>query len=197
MVEAMMRAACLLPWLLLALVASPSAAHRLDEYLQAMLVFIEPSGIQLQINLTPGVEVADQVLARIDRDDDGVISKDEAGAYAELLKRDLSVRLDGHNVGLKLTGYEFPKPSELRSGLQIIQVEFTAICDFDAGPHELIVENSHVPTASVYLFNAAKSKSGAVQVISQNRNNDQSVGEIEFILTPPSNASKILTTTEP
>jgi hypothetical protein len=107
------------------------------------------------------------------------------------------VRLDGHNVGLKLTGYEFPKPSELRSGLQIIQVEFTAICDFDAGPHELIVENSHVPTASVYLFNAAKSKSGAVQVISQNRNNDQSVGEIEFILTPPSNASKILTTTEP
>jgi hypothetical protein len=62
------------------------------------------------------------VLARIDRDDDSVISKDEAGAYTELLKRDLSVRLDGHNVGLKLTGYEFPKPSELRSGLQIIQV---------------------------------------------------------------------------
>ena len=136
MVEAMIRAACLLPWLLLALVASPSAAHRLDEYLQAMLVVIEPSGIQLQINLTPGIEVADQVLARIDRDDDGVISKDEAGAYAELLKRDLSVRLDGHNVGLKLTGYEFPKPSGLRSGLQIIQVEFTAICDFDAGPHD-------------------------------------------------------------
>jgi polyphosphate kinase len=126
MVEAMIRADCLLPWLLLAPVASPSAAHRLDEYLQAMLVVIEPSSIQLQINLTPGVEGADQVLARIDRDDDRVISKDEARAYAELLKRDLSVRLDGHNVGLKLTGYEFPKSSELRSGLQIIQVEFTA-----------------------------------------------------------------------
>jgi polyphosphate kinase len=189
MVEAMIRAVRLLPWLLLTL-AWPSAAHRLDEYLQAMLVVIEPSSIQLQINLTPGVEVADQVLARIDRDDDRVISKDEAGAYAELLKRDLSVRLDGHNVGLELTGYECPKPSELRSGLQIIQVEFTAICDFDAGPHKLIVENSHVPTASVYLFNAAKSKSGAVQVISQNRNNDQSVGEIECILTPPSDTSK-------
>jgi hypothetical protein len=81
--------------------------------------------------------------------------------------------------------------------LQIIQVEFTAICDFDAGPHKLIVENSHVPTASVYLFNAAKSKSGAVQVISQNRNNDQSVGEIEFILTPPSDASKTAKTPTP
>src|SRR6476660_7821089 len=115
MVEAMIRAACLLAWLLRALVASPSAAHRLDEYLQAMLVVIEPSGIQLQINLTPGVEVADQVLARIDRDDDGVISKDEAGGYAELLKRDLSVRLDGHNVGLKLTGYEFPNPASFEA----------------------------------------------------------------------------------
>jgi hypothetical protein len=136
------------------------------------------------------------VLARIDRDD-GVISKDEAGAYAELLKRDLSVRLDGHNVGLKLTGYEFPKPSELRSGLQIIQVKFTATIDFDAGPHELIVENSHLPTASVYLFNAAKSKSGSVQVTRQSRNTDQSVGEIEFILTPPSKASKTAVTPTP
>ena len=158
---------------------------------------IEPSNIQLQINLTPGIEVADQVLARIDRDDDGVISQDEAAAYAELLKRDLSVRLDGHTVGLKLRGYEFPTPSELRSGLQIIQVEFSAISDFDAGPHKLVVENSHVPTASVYLFNAAKSKSGSVEVIGQNRNNDQSVGEIEFLLTPPSNASRTAVSATP
>ena len=167
-----------LPWRLLTLGAWPSAAHRLDEYLQAMLVIIEPSGIRLQINLTPGVEIAGQVLARIDRDHDGVISTDDAAAYAELLKRDLSVRLDGHNVGLKLTGHEFPNPSELRSGLQIIQVEFTAICDFSAGRHKLIVENSHVPTASIYLFNAAKSKSGSVQVARQSRNTDKSVGEI-------------------
>ena len=62
--------------LLLALLAFPSAvfAHRDDEYLQATLVAIEPSGIRLQINLTPGVDVAEQVLALIDRDQDGVIS---------------------------------------------------------------------------------------------------------------------------
>ena len=197
MVAAMIRAARFLPWLLLALAVSPSASHRLDEYLQAVLVVIEPTNIQLQINLTPGIEVADQLLARIDQDDDGAISKDEAGAYAELLKRDLSVRLDGHIVGLKLRGYEFPTPSELRSGLQIIQVEFIAICDFDAGPHKLVVENSHVPTASVYLFNVAKSKSGSVEVIGQNRNNDQSVGEIDFLLTPPSNASRSAVTPAP
>ena len=179
-----------LPWLFLTLGAWPSAAHRLDEYLQAMLVVIEPSGIRLQINLTPGVEVAGQVLARIDRDHDGAISTDDAAAYAELLKRDLNVRLDGHIVGLKRIAYEFPEPGDLRTGLHIIQVEFAATSDFDAGPHKLIVENRHVPAISVYLFNAAKPKSGSVQVTRQNRNNDQSIGEIEFIVTSPSDVSK-------
>jgi hypothetical protein len=186
-----------LPWLLLVLVARPSPAHRLDEYLQAMLVGIEPSGIRLQINLIPGMEVAGQVLARIDRDQDGTISTDDAAAYAELLKRDLAVRLDKDNLELNLTGCEIPTPSELRSGWHIIQVEFTVIHDFDAGPHKLIVKNSHLPTTSVYLFNAAKPKSGFIQVISQNRNHDQSVGEIEFILTSSSNASTRAITTQP
>ena len=83
--------------LLLALLAFPSAvfAHRDDQYLQATLVDIEPSGVRLQINLTPGMAVAERVLAQIDRDRDGAISKNEAAAYAESLKRDLTVRLDG------------------------------------------------------------------------------------------------------
>jgi polyphosphate kinase len=179
-----------LPWLFLMLVAWPSAAHRLDEYLQAMLVIIEPSGIRLQINLTPGVEVAGQVLARIDRDHNGAISTDDAAAYADLLKRDLNVRLDGQQVGLKLIAYEFPEPGDLRTGLHNIQVEFAATSNFDAGPHKLIVENRHAPAVSVYLFNAAKPKSDSVQVTRQNRNNDQSIGEIEFIVTSPSDASK-------
>ena len=64
MVEAVTRTLCRLA-LLLALLAFPSAvfAHRLDEYLQATLVAIEPSDVRLQINLTPGVAVAEKVLA--------------------------------------------------------------------------------------------------------------------------------------
>jgi len=59
--------------LLLGLVALPSSAlaHQLDEYLQATLVSIEPGEIRLQINLTPGVAVAEQVLALVDRDHGG------------------------------------------------------------------------------------------------------------------------------
>src|SRR5438132_10628279 len=110
MVETAMTATLRCLPLLLALLVFPSAvfAHRLDEYLQATLVVIEPRAVRLQINLTPGVAIAEKVLAPIDRDGNGVISTNEATAYADLLKRDLIVRLDEREVELKLTATSFP-----------------------------------------------------------------------------------------
>jgi hypothetical protein len=173
---------------LVALLALPSAvfAHRLDEYLQATLVSIEPGGVRVQIILTPGVAVAEQVLGLIDRDRDGVISTNEAAAYAELLKRDLTLRVDRRDMELKLTASEFPAPGELRAGWGIVQMEFFGkTSSLAAGAHKIMLENRHLRAASVYLFNAAQPKSGAVQIISQKRNDNQSVGEIEFSFSSP------------
>jgi hypothetical protein len=173
--------------LLLALLAFPSAAfgHRDDQYLQATLVVIEPSEIRLQINLTPGVAVAEQVLARIDRDRDGAISKNEAAAYAQLLMRDLTLRVDGRKLELKLTASEFVEPAELRTGAGIIQLEFSAISGpLAAGVHRLILENRHLTAMSVYLINAAQPKFATVEITRQKRNRNQSIGEIDFIFQP-------------
>ena len=186
MVEAVSTRLCYLP-LLLALLAFPSAvfAHRDDQYLQATLVVIAPSGVTLQINLTPGVAVAEQVIALIDRDHAGVISSNEAPAYAELLKRDLTVRLDGRNLALKLTGSEFVPPAELRTGSGIIQMEFSASFGaLAAGPHRLTLENRHLTGISVYLINAAQPRFATVEITRQKRNDNQSVGEIEFTFHP-------------
>jgi hypothetical protein len=186
MVEAVTRTLCGLS-LLLASVAFPSAvfAHRDDQYLQASLVVIEPGGVRLQINLTPGVAVAEQVIAEIDRDRDGAISKNEASAYAASLKRDLTFRLDGRNLDLKLTASEFVPPAELRTGSGTIQMEFSAISGpVVAGSHRLTLENRHLSALSVYLFNAVQPRFAAVQITRQKRNQNQSVGEIEFTLQP-------------
>ena len=187
--EAVTRAVCPLA-LLLALLALPAAvfAHRDDQYLQATLVAIEPTGVRLQINLTPGVAVAEQVIAKIDRDRNGAISKNEAATYAESLKRDLTLHIDGRNLDLKLTASEFAPPEELRTGSGIIQMEFSAISGpLAAGPHRLTLENRHLPTISVYLINAAQPRFAVVQITRQKRNANQSVGEIEFYLSsiPP------------
>ena len=186
MVEAVTRTLCRLP-LMLALLALPSNvfAHRDDQYLQATLVAIEPDGVRLQINMTPGVAVAEQVIKRIDRDRDGAISKNEAPAYAELLKRDLTLRIDGRNLELKLTASEFVPPAELRTGSGIIQMEFAAIFGpLAAGPHRLTFENRHLTTMSVYLINAAQPRFTAVRITRQKRNQNQSAGEIEFTFHP-------------
>ncbi|HTL17512.1 MAG TPA: hypothetical protein VL793_09755 [Patescibacteria group bacterium] len=169
--------------LLLALLAlpSPGLAHRLDEYLQATLVSIKPGEVRLRLNLTPGVEVAEQVISRIDRNKDGVISSNEAAIYSRLLKRDLTLRVDHRKVELRITGLNLPEPTELRTGLGIIQIEFSAtVHPLAPGAHSLTLKNRHLSGISVYLFNAAQPPPGSVHIISQKRNDNQSTGEIEF-----------------
>jgi hypothetical protein len=181
--------------LIVALGALPSAAfaHVLDEYLQATLVAIEPGEVRLQINLTPGVEVADKILTRIDRNRDGVVSKAEAATYSELLKRDLTVRLDGRETELKLTESNIPAPAELRTGHGIIQVEFMITPgSFSAGRHWLVFENRHFNSLGAYLFNAGRPRSASIQIARQNRNANQSTGEIEFAYDAPSHSSNAI-----
>jgi hypothetical protein len=139
----------------------------------------------VQINLTPGVAVAEQVLAEIDRDRDGAISKNEAAAYAKRLNGDLTLRVDGRDLELKLTASEFVAPEELRTGSGTIQMEFSAtLAPLAAGPHRLTLENRHLTTMSVYLINASQPRLATVQINRQKRNENQSAGDIEFTFHP-------------
>ncbi len=178
---------CPLLFVFLALAAG-AFAHPLDVYLQATLVAIEPNEIRLDMNLTPGVLVADQVLGLIDRNRDGVISTNEAAAYAALLKGELVVRLDGRIVETRLAALDFPETAELRTGWGIIQLEYSVSAGaLAAGPHRFTLEDRHQPVASAYLFNAAQPASASIQITGQKRNENQSTGEITFVYLPASN----------
>ena len=172
---------------------SMAFAHRLDEYLQATLVVVEPDCIRLQINLTPGVAVVEQVLALIDRNHDGIVSTNEAAAYCESLQRDLVILLDQRTLELKPTASFFPEFSDLRTGLGIIQIEFSAtLGPIGPGLHRFMLENRHLPGVSVYLVNAAQPASNSIQINKQIRNAHQSVGEIQFCYQPPPGTSKAI-----
>jgi hypothetical protein len=172
------------------LVTLPAAAgaHRLDEYLQATLVAIEPGRIELSIHLTPGIEVADGVLERIDFNRDGRISDSEAATYSELLRRDLTLQLDAGDLELETVAAVLPTPAQLRTGEGIIELTFAAAAALAPGRHVLVLENRHQPRIGVYLFNAARPASPAIAIARQRRNDDQSIGEIEFTLTPRARA---------
>jgi hypothetical protein len=178
--------------IIFALAAIPPAVygHVLDEYLQSTLVMIEPGDIRLKINLTPGIEIAEKLLSQIDRNGDGAIARDESAAYAELLKQDLTVRLDGRDTQLRLTASNIPELVELRTGHGIIQMEFTVTpCAFSGGNHRLTFENRHFDALGVYLFNAARPRSASIRIARQERNLNQSRGEIEFAYAVSSSRS--------
>ena len=48
------------------------SAHRRDEYLQAARLAVEPDRVELELDVTPGIAVADATIADLDRDRDGM-----------------------------------------------------------------------------------------------------------------------------
>ncbi|HUQ52140.1 MAG TPA: hypothetical protein VM692_07945 [Gammaproteobacteria bacterium] len=177
--------------LTLALQALPSAAfaHRLDEYLQATLVAIEPGRIELSIRLTPGVDVADAVLEHIDFDRDGRISESESATYSELVRRDFELRVDRETLELATIAAVLPTPAELRTGEGIIELELVAEAALAPGRHVLVLANRHDSRIGAYLFNASLPRSPTIAIAQQRRNADQSIGEIDFTVAPSATAA--------
>ncbi|QDU90468.1 hypothetical protein Pla175_38730 [Pirellulimonas nuda] len=164
----------------------PTDGHQLDELVQATLVDVTPSAVHLSINLSPGVEIAEKVIALADRDADGVISTAESEAYARGLTSDLAVSLDGHELTLKVHSARFPDVAELQSGWGVIQIELAApFWWLASGRHTLSFQNKHQRDLSVFLFNAAMPGSQLIEIEGQHRNADQSEGSIDFAYHRP------------
>ena len=146
-----------------AMPATP-AAHRLDEYLQASRVSVARDRIALEVDLTPGANIASDVIASLDRDGDAAISPIEAQSYGQSVLADLAVELDGRPVSLTLTRVEISTIAELREGMGAIRVQATATIDGSvAGRRNLHLQNDHQPEKSVYLANALVPETADVQ----------------------------------
>ena len=168
--------------------ASNALAHRLDEYLQATRVAVATNRIDLSIDLTPGVAVAGQVLAVVDKDRDGQVSGDECAAYARRVLKDIRVGLDEKVFPLSLVDASFPALHEVKAGMGVIRIKATApVGQLAAGRHSLSLTNAHLPTISVYLVNALVPKDSAIRITKQTRDELQKDYRLEFNVTssPP------------
>jgi hypothetical protein len=164
------------------LLASLSArAHRLDECLQAALIEIKADEARVQVNLSPGVQVADAFVWNIDRNHDGKISAAEGKDYAKKFVAKLRLSLDERPLTLEFIEADCDSVAELKSGAGNIHVEMRArLARMDAGEHVLSFENHHQSDLSVYLFNAILPKTDAIRISKQERNDNQSTGRIYF-----------------
>jgi hypothetical protein len=148
-------------------VARAADGHALDEYIQALRVGIEPACLSLSLDLTPGVNVAADVVGRVDSNGDGLFSAAEAEAYGRAVIADLALSVDGNALPLSLLRVEIPLADELREGQGTIRLEISA--PSTTGRHRLVVRNGHMPAQSVYLANALLPDTPTVRIVRQSR----------------------------
>lgn len=76
---------------------------------------------------------------------------------------------------------DFPKLDEMREGLGEIKIEFAAKL-MPGGPNRKIVfENRHQRRISAYLVNCLVPGDRDIQVVAQNRNDNQSFYQLEYV----------------
>lgn len=173
-----------------------AAGHRLDEYLQATRVSIAPDRVVLEIDLTPGVDVAPMIFAEINTDGDGRISAAEGRAYANQVLEDVVLELDGRRQPLTLVGSRFPSYQEMSSGLGTIRIEArSGVWAGDRGRHLLVYRNDHSPDRGVYLVNALAPANRQIEITEQHRDVLQRGLRLGFDVTsvaPSSTSSPLL-----
>ena len=155
-------------------------AHRIDEYLQATLLTLEPHSLQGSIRLVPGVLVASDVIASIDANGDGVISPEEQRAYAQQVLNSISITLDGRVVETKLVSWSFPSLGQMHDGLGEIKINYSAALSDGGRDHVLLVANHNLRQKLVYLINLTVPEDRSLEILSQRRNPEQSVYEVDY-----------------
>jgi hypothetical protein len=165
--------------------AAPASAHRLDEYLQALRVDVRADGIVVELDLTPGANLAVDVVATLDTNADGAIDPSEADAYVAGVIRSLEVSVDDRPVALGLVSRSMPSVDDVAAGNGVINLVARADVDQARGRHRLRMSNGYRSGVSVYLANALRPDSRAITIASQARDPRQQTLTIDYVVNAP------------
>jgi len=159
------------------------SAHRRDEYLQAARLAIDPDRVQLELDLTPGIAVAEVVLSEIDSDASRSISAAETRAYSQRVLNAIALDIDGAPLTVELVDADFPEIDTVLNGEGIARIHaVAAMPGLSEGVHHLRYRNRYRPDIGVYLANALVPANDRVAVTAQRRDVDQRDLTIDYTL---------------
>ena len=164
-----------------------ASAHRRDEYLQATRIAVEPDRVQVELDLTAGISVAEAVSRDIDRDGSGVISGDEARRYATAVVKAVRLDVDRRPLQVELINVTVPELGAIRNGEGVIRLELSArLPALAAGAHQIFFLNAHRADIGVYLANALAPVNPRIAIVAQRRDVAQREITIDYALTASS-----------
>jgi len=145
-------------------------AHRLDEYLQATRLSVAIDQIDLEIDLTPGVSIAERIVNAIDTDRNGRFSPAESDAYARTVLNALSLTADQRALPLVPGEQVFPAREAMLEGLGTIRLRASAgLPGTPGGRHTIDYRNAYRAEASVYLANTLVPDDRRITIGAQDR----------------------------
>ena len=164
--------------------AAPAGAHRLDEYLQATRIGVSQGRIDLEIDLTAGASIAEQIFAMVDANRDGQITDAEGDEYARRVIGAIRLSVDSRPLSVTLVSRAFPDRQAMRLGLGTIRLRASAPASAGTGRHALVYLNTHAAASSVYLVNALLPSDDRIQISAQERDVEQRGVTVDYRVAP-------------
>jgi hypothetical protein len=168
----------------LAAFTAVASAHRLDEYLQAARVNIDADRIGIEIDLTPGANIASQIVEQIDTDRNGWLSSDERHRYAQSVIAAIVLSLDGRVIPVALASEDFPTVDAMAAGTGTIRLRAAAAGPVTAGRHQLQYRAAPLTASSVYLVNALMPTDARIQLEAPQRDTIQQALTLDLSMGP-------------
>ncbi len=169
--------------LVLGLLAPSRAAqaHSLDQYLQASYITVGTDQVGVELDLTPGVLVAPEILAQIDADGDQQISDAEGQAYVAAVLSNVTLQIDGQPVSLAVTRIDMPEYLIIQAGYGTIRVfADAALPEGTTSNHALSYANNYAPTGTAYQVNTFVETGTAITLGTQNRDDIQQSITVDY-----------------
>lgn len=156
-------------------------AHRLDELLQATRISVDASRIQIELALSPGVDVADGFIQAIDLNHDGALDDGEAREFGRHVADALTLSVDDHALPLSLERWHAEPLDALRQGVGTIRLVARAEPHVASGRHVLMFGNRFQVAGSVYLVNALTPTDSRIYLGQPQRDAQQRTFRIDYV----------------
>jgi hypothetical protein len=171
---------------------SSVSAHRRDELLQAARISIEPHRVELELDLTPGIAIAEAIIIDIDRNRDGSVSPDEKSSYVRGVLASIELDVDHDRLQMESVASSFPGLDAFRRGEGSIRLQFVArLPRLSAGGHGLSFRNTYRRDVGVYLANALVPTDDQIAIAAQRRDIEQRDLTIDFVLRAPASSTPV------
>ena len=156
------------------------SGHVLDQFVEASRLQIGPDRVAVELDLTPGIELAPAMFFAINTNGDGEISTREGRSHAARVLQDLVLEVDGRRIDVELTSATYPTFEAMRAGTGTIRLRALAHVPMVTGFRRLHYRNNHRSDVGIYLVNALVPETTAIILGTPRRDPQQLSFDLDY-----------------